>query len=1177
MPIEIKWSVEIDTKKAEQDIKNFSSKTWKELEKAELIKLEVDQATAEQDIKIFARDTWKELDKAKLIKLEVDLAELKIAKRTVSTELNDINKQFKKWLIDKDVVVERQKAFDRISSSTTEAQRRLQNYKNTWDETLSRLQAKFNSVTNEIKKSRDELQEMWKSTKWFDKLIKQADNLDKKFKEWKISVENFTKEMTELKAKAEWTWQSVWWLALKMWDLVKGAVLISWLKRVKDWLTASWKTALDFETALAWVNKTLDVTPEWLSRIDSWLKAMTTKIPIAYTELAKIAETGWQLWVARDDILKFTETVAMIWVTTNLTSEERATNFARIANIIQEPLDNIDKMASSVVALWNNFAANEREILNFATNIAGAWEIAWLSAWDIFWISTAFTSIWIEAEAGWTAVQKALLTINTAVATWNSQLDQFAQISWKTREQFTSDWKEDAWKTFSEFVNQIWVAGDKWVLVLNELLGTDVRLQRAFLWLAQNSQILTDAINLWNTSFEENNALQQEANKRFTTTASQLEIQKNKWKLLGDFIWTAILPLFTKVTNYLTNTIPKALINVQAGFQVTWLAIFWAIALIQWKLIELWASFWVTFSQIWPAMKVALNNTIWTIKGFIWWTIARFNSLVENIWVTFWNIWVYIWNWLQKWADKLNTFFNQTIQKYNDTIWKITWEINWKVNIQVGGGTIVKKDIWKDIASSYLNAFNSIKKESASLNETIIENNLKEIASIKSTARAKTKTNELVLNQIRNDLKTINKETQKSQKEISGISTGAIQETKKKIKREMNAEAEALNNFLEWLETKDDRVAKWWKKAVEDKKDLAKQELEIQTSKLEAEALNDIERIKESNRTESEKAKKILEINERLKDDLLRLNSKDKDILVKQAEDRIKKEQEYWDRVKSIFEKAWEIQKKYKDEVVKIWDAFDELKEKASQSISEINLELEKLNFDTDVKLAEQRLKLLDEEKKNTEEINKLQKEELTSENLEKQNLLLAENKKIKEELILIEQNANKEILNQIEARSKLNDTERLLDDKKARQEVLEEKNTINEAILNGETINLEDITNLKNKAYAEDLIAKRDKLNQELEIAKNTYELELQSLRETDLVKKSIERWYTDFLKWEVNTRIWEYRRLEQRARRAIERARQAGISSNNTTNNNVNQNINVSNEVDSESLLRNLNKKFK
>jgi len=71
----------------------------------------------------------------------------------------------------------------------------------------------------------------------------------------------------------------------------------------------------------------------------------------------------------------------------------------------------------------------------------------------------------------------------------------------------------------------------------------------------------------------------------------------------------------------------------------------------------------------------------------------------------------------------------------------------------------------------------------------------------------------------------------------------------------------------------------------------------------------------------------------------------------------------------------------------------------------------------------------------------------------------------------------------------------------------LEEKNTINEAILNGETINLEDITNLKNKAYAEDLIAKRDKLNQELEIAKNTYELELQSLRETDLVKKSIER----------------------------------------------------------------------
>jgi hypothetical protein len=39
--------------------------------------------------------------------------------------------------------LEAQRGFDKLSSSTTEAQRRLQNYKNTGDESLSRLKVKF--------------------------------------------------------------------------------------------------------------------------------------------------------------------------------------------------------------------------------------------------------------------------------------------------------------------------------------------------------------------------------------------------------------------------------------------------------------------------------------------------------------------------------------------------------------------------------------------------------------------------------------------------------------------------------------------------------------------------------------------------------------------------------------------------------------------------------------------------------------------------------------------------------------------------------------------------------------------------------------------------------------------------------------------------------------------------
>jgi hypothetical protein len=66
----------------------------------------------------------------------------------------------------------------------------------------------------------------------------------------------------------------------------------------------------------------------------------------------------------------------MIGVTTNLTEEQAATSFARISNILNEPIKNVDKMASVVVELGNNFATSESEIVDFTSRLASAGAIA---------------------------------------------------------------------------------------------------------------------------------------------------------------------------------------------------------------------------------------------------------------------------------------------------------------------------------------------------------------------------------------------------------------------------------------------------------------------------------------------------------------------------------------------------------------------------------------------------------------------------------------------------------------------------------------------------------------------------------------------------------------------------------------------------------------------------------
>jgi len=78
--------------------------------------------------------------------------------------------------------------------------------------------------------------------------------------------------------------------------------------------------AIDWESAMAGVNKTIEATPIELKAIEEGLIAISNKTGAAATDLAAIAENAGALGIAKGDILAFTETVAMIGATTNVTT-----------------------------------------------------------------------------------------------------------------------------------------------------------------------------------------------------------------------------------------------------------------------------------------------------------------------------------------------------------------------------------------------------------------------------------------------------------------------------------------------------------------------------------------------------------------------------------------------------------------------------------------------------------------------------------------------------------------------------------------------------------------------------------------------------------------------------------------------------------------------------------------
>jgi len=183
------------------------------------------------------------------------------------------------------------------------------------------------------------------------------------------------------------------------------------------------QTSISIETAFAGVIKTTDgltsdfgVLNEAGRELKQGFKDLAGEVPIAVEDLMRIGELGGQLGIGKDVLLDFTRTIADIGVSTDLTTEEAAMGFARFMNIMGTAQGEVGRVGSAIVDLGNNFATTEPEILAFAERIAGAGKIAGLTEADVLGIGAAMSSVGVQAEAGGTAVQKMLISMNTAVA-----------------------------------------------------------------------------------------------------------------------------------------------------------------------------------------------------------------------------------------------------------------------------------------------------------------------------------------------------------------------------------------------------------------------------------------------------------------------------------------------------------------------------------------------------------------------------------------------------------------------------------------------------------------------------------------------------------------------------------------------------------------------------------------
>ena len=394
--------------------------------------------------------------------------------------------------------------------------------------------------------------------------------------------------------------------------VLKGALadlVADGIRKAIDGFKSLVKEGIDYESAFADVEKTVDGTEEQLAQLDKDIRNMSKTMPQSASDIAEVAAAAGQLGIKTDDIADFTKTMIMLGDSTNLSSEEAAIALARFAAVTGMSAEDYSRLGSVIVDLGNNFATTEQDIVEMGSRLAAAGTQVGMDQAAIMSFATALSSVGVNAEAGGTAFSKLMINMQVAAETGDQaqkvidstgmslrdlqmmadsdskgfkalsndlgytstemkkfmsaaqNLENFSAVSKMTAEEFKQAYAEDAVGAIQAFITGLAEAGEdeeSAIAILSDMGITEVRLRDSILRAVNAKDMFNEAIETGKQAWEEDTALQNEANKRYETTASKIEIMKNNVIDLGLAMFDKLQPYIQDVIDYVTENFEPA-------------------------------------------------------------------------------------------------------------------------------------------------------------------------------------------------------------------------------------------------------------------------------------------------------------------------------------------------------------------------------------------------------------------------------------------------------------------------------------------------------------------------------------------------------------------------------------------------------------------------------------------
>jgi propanediol dehydratase small subunit len=178
---------------------------------------------------------------------------------------------------------------------------------------------------------------------------------------------------------------------------ISADVLSRSLRRVYD---ATLGIGLKFDEMFARTARIAELEGPDYSKLRADLLEINGLFDGTIEDINTIAATVGQMGVPSDSIASYTKQVqALVSVAEGLTPQKAAEGLGRISVLTDVPVDKIENLSSAIYNVAVNTNTSEAELLEVATSIATAGDLAGLSTQYILGLSGAMASLGIQAEA----------------------------------------------------------------------------------------------------------------------------------------------------------------------------------------------------------------------------------------------------------------------------------------------------------------------------------------------------------------------------------------------------------------------------------------------------------------------------------------------------------------------------------------------------------------------------------------------------------------------------------------------------------------------------------------------------------------------------------------------------------------------------------------------------------